>query len=53
MKKLVPHFGRKELYSEWGRSPVGEEGVFSLPRETYSLFLIGFKTKTPVKRQGL
>ena len=23
----VPHFGRCELYSEWGRSPVGEEGV--------------------------
>ena len=22
MKKLVPHFGRGELYSEWGRSPV-------------------------------
>ena len=22
MKKLVPHFRRRELYSEWGRSPV-------------------------------
>ena len=22
MKKLVPHFGRRELYFEWGRSPV-------------------------------
>ena len=26
MKKLVPHFRRRELYSEWGRSPVGEVG---------------------------
>ena len=25
--KLIPHFGRCELYSEWGRSPGGEEGV--------------------------
>ena len=24
--KIVPHFGRRELYSEWGRSPVGEVG---------------------------
>ena len=27
MKKKVPHFRRSELYSEWGRSPEGEEGV--------------------------
>ena len=27
VQKLVPHFGRRVLYSEWGRSPVGEEGV--------------------------
>ena len=26
VQKLVPHFGRRELYSEWGRSPVGEVG---------------------------
>ena len=26
-QKLVPHFGRCELSSEWGRSPGGEEGV--------------------------
>ena len=26
MKKKVPHFRRDELYSEWGRSPEGEEG---------------------------
>ena len=25
-QKLVPHFGRHKLYSEWGRSPGGEEG---------------------------
>ena len=28
IQKLIPHFGRRELYSEWGRSPVGEEGDF-------------------------
>ena len=28
VQKLVPHFGRSELYSEWGRSPVGEVGDF-------------------------
>ena len=27
VQKSVPHFGRCELYSEWGRSPGGEEGV--------------------------
>ena len=27
VQKSVPHFGRRELYSEWGRSPGGEEGV--------------------------
>ena len=27
VQKQVPHFGRRELYSEWGRSPGGEEGV--------------------------
>ena len=27
MKKYIPHFRRNELYSEWGRSPEGEEGV--------------------------
>ena len=26
VQKSVPHFGRRELYSEWGRSPGGEEG---------------------------
>ena len=26
IQKLIPHFGRRELYSEWGRSPVGEVG---------------------------
>ena len=26
-QKQVPHFGRRVLYSEWGRSPGGEEGV--------------------------
>ena len=31
MKKLVPHFRRSELYSEWGRSPVGEVGDFHSP----------------------
>ena len=25
--KLIPHFGRRQAYSEWGRSPGGEEGV--------------------------
>ena len=30
-----------------GGKPEGKEGVFSLPRETYSLFLVSFKTKTP------
>ncbi len=27
MKKKVPHFRRIVLYSEWGRSPEGEEGA--------------------------
>ena len=27
VQKLVPHFGRRELNSEWGRSAEGEEGV--------------------------
>ena len=27
VQKSVPHFGSRELYSEWGRSPGGEEGV--------------------------
>ena len=27
VQKLVPHFGRRQAYSEWGRSPEGEEGV--------------------------
>ena len=27
VEKQVPHFGRRELNSEWGRSPGGEEGV--------------------------
>ncbi len=27
MKKYIPHFRRTVLYSEWGRSPEGEEGV--------------------------
>ena len=31
IQKLVPHFGRSELYSEWGRSPVGEEGDNNSP----------------------
>ena len=31
VQKLVPHFGRRVLYSEWGRSPVGEEGDNNSP----------------------
>ena len=27
VQKLVPHFGRRQAYSEWGRSAEGEEGV--------------------------
>ena len=27
VQKQVPHFGRRQAYSEWGRSPGGEEGV--------------------------
>ena len=27
VQKSVPHFGRRQAYSEWGRSPVGEVGV--------------------------
>ena len=27
VQKSVPHFGRRQAYSEWGRSPGGEEGV--------------------------
>ena len=26
VQKLVPHFGRRQAYSEWGRSAEGEEG---------------------------
>ena len=36
-EKYIPHFRRIVPYSEWGRSPVGEEGEQHSPRDAHSI----------------
>ena len=36
-EKYIPHFMRIVPYSEWGRSPEGEEGEQHSPRDVHSI----------------
>ena len=36
-EKYIPHFRRIVPYSEWGRSPEGEEGEQHSPRDVHSI----------------